>query len=62
MNRSNTTTYAKQNGGDFEFVISGPKSLPTEERFWDYLFLNAKKWGLSVYEQVGIFGFIFHFL
>ena len=46
-------SYARQNGGDYEFLIDAQnfKSLPAEERFWDDLFRNASKWGLKTYEQ-----------
>jgi hypothetical protein len=48
---TNETDYAKQNGGNYGFVMEGEKALPLEERFWDDLFLEAKLWGLTVYEQ-----------
>lgn len=46
--------YAKQNGGDYNFIIDEQnfKALPNEERFWDDLFANSSKWGLKTYEQV----------
>ena len=48
-------TYAKQNGGDYNFIVDEQnfKALPNDERFWDDLFSNATKWGLKTYEQVG---------
>ncbi len=55
-----STDYAKQNGGDYDFVIEaeerGPDTthgmaLPLEQRFWDDLFAEAKLWGLRTYEQ-----------
>jgi len=47
------TVYAKQNGGDYDFVIEdhNAKALPLEERFWQDLFRSSKKWGMTVYEQ-----------
>ena len=47
------TTYAKQNGGDYSFVVepARQKALPTEQRFWDDLMASSKAWGLTVYEQ-----------
>jgi hypothetical protein len=46
-------SYAKENGGAYEFLIDQKnyKSLPNEQIFWDDLFLNATKWGLKTYEQ-----------
>jgi hypothetical protein len=51
--------YAKQNGGNYDFVIESKGSgagfsdfaWPTEQRFWDDLMYNASKWGLFMYEQ-----------
>ena len=45
--------YAKQNGGEYEFLIDLDQgySIPTEQRFWDDLLRDAKQWGLTVYEQ-----------
>eukprot|EP00977_Amphora_coffeiformis_P005903 scaffold1248_cov170-Amphora_coffeaeformis.AAC.22 len=48
---STETVYAKQNGGDFDFVMEDKGALPLEEAFWDYIFGEAKKWGIDVYEQ-----------
>ncbi len=48
---STENVYAKQNGGNFEFIIDEKAALPLEEAFWDYLFDQAKQWGLDVYEQ-----------
>ncbi|ELU14573.1 hypothetical protein CAPTEDRAFT_226975 [Capitella teleta] len=45
------TTYAKQNGGKFNFIMSGENSIPDDQAFWEYLFSSAKEWGLYVYEQ-----------
>ncbi|XP_071096504.1 uncharacterized protein [Haliotis cracherodii] len=45
------TTYAKQNGGQFDFIVEILKAVPMSEDFWDYLFSNARKWGLILYEQ-----------
>lgn len=43
--------YAKQNGGSYNFIISGKYSMPQDEIFWDDLFYNATKFGLLTYEQ-----------
>ncbi|XP_050418353.2 uncharacterized protein LOC126831744 [Patella vulgata] len=49
---SNQTTYAKQNGGNYNFILDPDgKALPFEERFWNDLFKYSKTWGLVVYEQ-----------
>ena len=50
---SNKTTYAKENGGDYAFLLdAGGYALPAEQRFWDDLLLSSRvKWGLAVYEQ-----------
>jgi len=57
---SATTPYAKQNGGKWDFLIDnstspagelGKLALPVEQAFWDELLLNARRWGLAVYEQ-----------
>ena len=47
------TDYAKQNGGDFDFILEpeNGKGIPTEQAFWDFLMKSSKEWGLSVYEQ-----------
>ncbi|KAH9490740.1 hypothetical protein Btru_035382 [Bulinus truncatus] len=46
------TTYAKVNGGDFDFIIGPNVSLPLNKTFWDFLFARARNnWGLIVYEQ-----------
>jgi len=43
--------YAKQNGGDFNFIIEEPFAIPLDYAFWDYLISTAVEWGLTVYEQ-----------
>ncbi|XP_064616875.1 uncharacterized protein LOC135480876 [Liolophura sinensis] len=48
---SSKTKYAKQNGGQFDFIVELETALPVEERFWDYLLRRASKWGLILYEQ-----------
>ncbi|KAK3600158.1 hypothetical protein CHS0354_012281 [Potamilus streckersoni] len=45
------TTYAKQNGGMYNFLLEELKGLPLDEVFWRDLFMNATKWGLILYEQ-----------
>jgi len=48
---SSETDYAKQNGGNYDFVVEKHMALPLEERFWDDLMEEGKLWGLVVYEQ-----------
>ncbi|KAK6165976.1 hypothetical protein SNE40_022775 [Patella caerulea] len=49
---SNQTTYARQNGGDYNFLLDyDGNALPFEERFWNDLFKYSRTWGLIVYEQ-----------
>ncbi|KAK6165977.1 hypothetical protein SNE40_022776 [Patella caerulea] len=49
---SNQTTYAKQNGGNYTFLLDeSGMALPFEEGFWNDLFKESKLWGLAVYEQ-----------
>ncbi|KAK0063410.1 hypothetical protein Bpfe_007051 [Biomphalaria pfeifferi] len=46
------STYAKQNGGEFDFIFGTNVSLPNDQKFWDFLFSRARNnWGLIVYEQ-----------
>ncbi|CAG0900286.1 unnamed protein product [Darwinula stevensoni] len=47
------TTYATENGGEYEFLIEpeNGKALPLERRFWDDLLDEARVWGLVTYEQ-----------
>lgn len=45
------TDYAKQNGGQYNFIIDGTFSVPDDQKFWDDLIHNATKWGIAVYEQ-----------
>nr|KAG5703076.1 hypothetical protein BaRGS_016237 [Batillaria attramentaria] len=49
--RSKNTTYAKQNGGQFDFFIGQNLSLPTSQAFWDWLLKTSSEWGLVLYEQ-----------
>ena len=55
-----TTNYAKQNGGNYEFLVDerpqipGDKkryALPIEQDFWNDLMRDAHIWGLTTYEQ-----------
>ena len=50
---SNTTPYAKQNGGNYTFVYDDAQksSLPVDQCFWDYLMNMARQRGQIVYEQ-----------
>ena len=46
------TDYAKQNGGNFDFIIDGNLALPNDSSFWQYLLSSSKlQWDLFVYEQ-----------
>lgn len=45
------TTYAKQNGGKYDFIVEKLKAVPISKQFWMDLFSEAKKWGLVLYEQ-----------
>jgi hypothetical protein len=54
---SGETTYAKQNGGAFDFIMNNRSNelhigVPAEQEFWDFLMETSKRWGLTVYEQV----------
>ncbi|XP_067662767.1 uncharacterized protein [Haliotis asinina] len=48
---SSNNTYAKKNGGAYNFIIDGDKALPTDERFWQDLMSSARQWGLVVFEE-----------
>ena len=48
---SPATDYARQNGGQYEWIIEKTYSLPNSSQFWDDLFFNSTTWGLHVYEQ-----------
>lgn len=51
---SNEAVYAKENGGQYDFIIEAEKhtAIPMDQRFWDDLLGNAtRNWGLAVYEQ-----------
>ena len=52
--RANDTTYAKQNGGKYDFIVEKYKALPITKQFWMDLFKEAKLWGIVLYEQVYI--------
>ena len=46
------TDYAKQNGGNFDFIIDGNLALPNDSSFWQYLLSSSKlQWDLFAYEQ-----------
>eukprot|EP01012_Entosiphon_sulcatum_P028632 TRINITY_DN3468_c0_g1_i1.p1 TRINITY_DN3468_c0_g1~~TRINITY_DN3468_c0_g1_i1.p1 ORF type:complete len:750 (+),score=126.46 TRINITY_DN3468_c0_g1_i1:23-2251(+) len=45
------STYAKKNGGPWDFIVEDTLSLPDSQAFWDFLIEDSKKWGLAVYEQ-----------
>lgn len=52
---SDHTVYAKQNGGQYNFIVEKEtsKALPLDQSFWNDLIANSTKWGLMNYEQVG---------
>ncbi|EDQ89592.1 uncharacterized protein MONBRDRAFT_36925, partial [Monosiga brevicollis MX1] len=47
------TPYAKQNGGEYDFLIdeSSQYAVPTEQAFWDQLMLDKRRSGMINYEQ-----------
>ena len=48
---SKKTPYAKQNGGNFTFVMGEKAAVPDDPLFWEYLLAQARGWGLFLYEQ-----------
>ena len=56
---SANTDYAKQNGGQWDFIIEQDShsglAMPLQQEFWDWLMADAKKWGLHTYEQDWLF-------
>lgn len=48
---SSDTTYAKLNGGAYNFIVESVISVPDDQKFWDDLFANSSRWGLYTYEQ-----------
>ncbi|XP_055954459.1 uncharacterized protein LOC126814885 [Patella vulgata] len=48
---SSDTTYAKQNGGAYNFIVELVLAVPMDEKLWDDLFTEGRKWGLVSYEQ-----------
>ena len=45
------TPFAKQNGGQYDWVVQGNSSMPIDVRFWNDLFTNRSDWGLSMLFQ-----------
>ena len=45
--------YAKDNGGDYDFLIehTSKRAIPLSQHFWDDLLGNATRWGMRTYEQ-----------
>ncbi|XP_033764085.1 uncharacterized protein LOC117345186 [Pecten maximus] len=43
--------YDKSNGGNYNFVKETLLSIPDDQKFWNDFLLNAKQWGLKMYEQ-----------
>eukprot|EP01060_Flectonema_neradi_P022739 TRINITY_DN3096_c3_g1_i1.p1 TRINITY_DN3096_c3_g1~~TRINITY_DN3096_c3_g1_i1.p1 ORF type:complete len:744 (+),score=133.13 TRINITY_DN3096_c3_g1_i1:75-2306(+) len=52
---SGDTDYAKQNGGQYNFIVEDKHSIPNDQTFWDDLIGNATSWGLHTYEQDWLF-------
>ena len=48
---SSENVYAKQNGGQYDFIVETERAIPIEQSFWNDLIENSTKWGLVVYEQ-----------
>ena len=50
---SMNTDYAKQNGGDWNFLLdpTSELALPYDQNFWDFLMKSSREWGLTTYEQ-----------
>ncbi|XP_078489098.1 uncharacterized protein LOC100181073 isoform X2 [Ciona intestinalis] len=48
---SSDTTYAKQNGGKYNFYVETEKAIPADTNFWKDLIRSSKTWGLITYEQ-----------
>ncbi|XP_046547807.1 uncharacterized protein LOC124257721 [Haliotis rubra] len=48
---SRNATYAKQNGGKYNFIEGQLMALPDDQSFWNDLLKTAKGWGLILYEQ-----------
>ena len=44
-------SYAKQQGGAYEWIEEAEHSVPNDAQFWLDLFANATEWGLEVYLQ-----------
>ena len=45
----NSTNYAKQNGGQYDFILDNNTggAVPQDLTFWEDLFKNASAWGLK---------------
>ncbi|KAK7098686.1 uncharacterized protein [Littorina saxatilis] len=48
---SSKTTYAKANGGKYDFIVETDKAIPQDLTFWMDLLKGARLWGLVMYEQ-----------
>ncbi len=46
---SSENVYAKQNGGQYDFIVETERAVPIEQTFWNDLIENSTKWGLTVY-------------
>ena len=40
------TDYARQNGGDYDFILEplNDKAIPVQQEFWDFLMKSSKEW------------------
>eukprot|EP00047_Mylnosiga_fluctuans_P005404 m.240269 g.240269 ORF g.240269 m.240269 type:complete len:744 (+) comp13641_c0_seq1:87-2318(+) len=44
-------TYAKQNGGKWDFIIDPKMAIPTDADFWNHLITDKRDTGMLMYEQ-----------
>eukprot|EP01062_Namystynia_karyoxenos_P072843 TRINITY_DN693_c0_g1_i1.p1 TRINITY_DN693_c0_g1~~TRINITY_DN693_c0_g1_i1.p1 ORF type:complete len:850 (+),score=240.54 TRINITY_DN693_c0_g1_i1:91-2550(+) len=53
---SNNTSYAKANGGQYNFILDGSKvAMPDDQTFWNDLIANKTSTGAFMYEQDWLF-------
>ena len=48
---SSEVTYAKANGGKYDWIVNSKGALPMSEEFWMWLMGEGVTWGLQMYEQ-----------
>ena len=46
---SSEVTYAKQNGGKYDWIVNEKGALPMSEDFWMWLMSEGVTWGLQMY-------------